>query len=350
MRLLIITQKVDQNDDVLGFFVGWIKEFSKKFEKVTVICLKEGKYDLPSNVKVLSLGKEKGLPKWRWLLNFYKYIWRERRNYDAVFAHMNPKYIPLGWPVWRMLGKKVSLWYAHGHVPSMLKVADRLADLAFASTKEGYRLSSGKLKIVGQGIDVNKFFPLIPKPRNEVFQIITVGRISPSKDYETLIKAAALLAEENLKFELKIVGGVAYPEQEEYLKKLNDLVKEKDLSGRVEFAGPVANKDLPPVLRTADLFVNMGHTGSLDKANLEAMACGLPLLTCNEAFADVLGRYADFLMYPKRDFEKLAEKIKHIMDISESERKKISDDLREIIVRDHNLEGLINKISQALYG
>jgi len=41
MKLLIITQKVDINDDVLGFMHGWIAEFAKHCEKLTVICLQK---------------------------------------------------------------------------------------------------------------------------------------------------------------------------------------------------------------------------------------------------------------------------------------------------------------------
>ena len=59
MKLLILTQKVDKNDDVLGFMHGWIAEFAKHCEKVTVIALGVGEFDLPRNVTVLSLGKDK---------------------------------------------------------------------------------------------------------------------------------------------------------------------------------------------------------------------------------------------------------------------------------------------------
>lgn len=34
MRLLIITQKVDENDAILGFFHGWIAEFAKHCEQL----------------------------------------------------------------------------------------------------------------------------------------------------------------------------------------------------------------------------------------------------------------------------------------------------------------------------
>ena len=59
MRLLILTQKVDINDNNLGFFHRWIEEFARHCESVIVVCLQKGEYHLPPNVKILSLGKEK---------------------------------------------------------------------------------------------------------------------------------------------------------------------------------------------------------------------------------------------------------------------------------------------------
>ncbi|MBU2219890.1 hypothetical protein KJ665_01980, partial [Patescibacteria group bacterium] len=59
MRLLILTQKIDFNDDILGFMHGWVVEFAKHFESIIVIALGVGEYKLPENVRILSLGKEK---------------------------------------------------------------------------------------------------------------------------------------------------------------------------------------------------------------------------------------------------------------------------------------------------
>ena len=58
MKLLIITQKINQADDVLGFFHGWIEEFAHQVESVVALGLENGEHRLPQNVKVLSLGKE----------------------------------------------------------------------------------------------------------------------------------------------------------------------------------------------------------------------------------------------------------------------------------------------------
>ena len=78
MRLLIITQKVDINDPILGFFHHWIEEFAKTFDKATVICLEKGESNLSPEIKVLSLGKERGRSKLKYILKFLYYIWKEK--------------------------------------------------------------------------------------------------------------------------------------------------------------------------------------------------------------------------------------------------------------------------------
>ncbi len=156
MRLLILTQIVDLNDDVLGFMHDWIAGFAKNCQQVTVICLKRGEYKLPANVKVLSLGKETGKSRIKYFFNFYKYIWCERKNYDTVFVHMNYEYVNLGGFFWRLLGKKIGLWYAHGYAPLGLKTAAKLVDIIFTSTKSGCRIDSNKINVIGQGIDTDK--------------------------------------------------------------------------------------------------------------------------------------------------------------------------------------------------
>ena len=81
-NILIITQKIDKNDDVLGFFNAWVSEFSKHFNKVLVVCLEKREYDLPNNVRIFSLGKENGHSRIKYLKKFYKYIFGLRKEYE----------------------------------------------------------------------------------------------------------------------------------------------------------------------------------------------------------------------------------------------------------------------------
>ncbi|MDD5290953.1 MAG: glycosyltransferase family 4 protein [Patescibacteria group bacterium] len=359
MKLLILTQKVDIDDDVLGFMHSWIEEFAKHCEKVTVICLQRGRYEFPGNVRVLSLGKDEFLRLGKYfnfirklvaILRFYNYIIRERKNYDKVFVHMNPEYVVLGGVFWKLAGKKITLWYAHGYVPFYLKVAERLVNIIFTSTASGCRLKSRKIKIIGQGIDVNKFrtsdFGL--RISGSKFKIISIGRISPSKDYATLIKAVEILKNKGIKINVKIIGGPATESDKNYFNKLSQSVKDKNLENEVKFIGPIANKDIVPFLQEADIFVNMGQTGSLDKAMVEAMACQLPVITCNEAMLEVLRDYRRELMYSKKDFKGLAEKIEHIYNLPVEQFQTIGKSLREIVVKNHSLENLVKNIIRAI--
>lgn len=348
MKLLILTQKIDINDDVLGFMHGWIAEFAKQCEKVTVVCLQKGECELPENVKVLPLGKESGRSRFKYLKRFYKYIWQERKNYDCIFAHMNPEYVVLGGWLWKLLNKKIGLWYAHGHVPFDLRIAEKFSNIIFTSTKSGCRLDSDKIKVVGQGIDTCRFqiSDLRFQKNKNIFKIVTVGRISPIKDYETLIKAVKLLRRNKLfsRLQVDIIGAPAMLEDEKYLAELKKIAINKKLDNIINFVGSAPNNKIIGYLQKADLFVNMGKTGSLDKAILEAMACGLPILTCNESLLEILGGYKEKLMYLKNDFKDLAEKIDMINNMSAEEKKRIGKNLRIIVEKKHNLSGLIKKI------
>jgi glycosyltransferase involved in cell wall biosynthesis len=257
---------------------------------------------------------------------------------------MNQVYVILGWKTWFLLGKKIGLWYAHGHTSFSLYLAEKFSHIIFTSTASGFRLKSKKVRIVGQGIDTDIFTTSNTKKKDDKFNIISIGRISPIKDYETLINAVEILSENGLNLNVNIVGGVGLLEQEEYLASLKQIIKSKGLVDIIHFKGAVPNKDIVALLQQSDLFVNTSHTGSLDKAILEAMSAGVPVLTCNEAMLEVLGGYREKLMYPKKDFKALSEKIVLVMNMSTEEKQKMTNDLREIVEHNHNLKSLTQKV------
>jgi len=216
----------------------------------------------------------------------------------------------------------------------------------FTSTKSGFRLRSKKLNVIGQGIDTDLFKPTEQARDNKIFRIISVGRISPVKDYETLLQALKIISDKNIHAD--IIGGAGTPEQEKYFQSLRKIARGEGIEDCVDFAGPVANREIVGVLQSGDLFVNMSRTGSLDKAMLEAMACAVPILTCNEAMREVLGSYKDTLMYEKGGADRLAEKIKEFVSMNKSKREIIGRDLRQIVVRDHGLKQFVGKIISRL--
>lgn len=341
MKLLIITQKVNKSDPILGFFCRWIEEFSKQVSELYVICLERGEYNFNENVRVISLGKDQGISKFRILLNFYKSILSLKNEYDVVFVHMNPIYIVLGGFLWRIFGKSIALWYMHKTVDFKLKIAEKFCDVIFTASEKSFRIRSNKVKIVGHGIDTDLFKPIERRDGHDKFRVINVGRITPVKNQLRLVQLLDELKRSDKKVDvvLEIVGAAAVESDFEYLNKIKKYIKENDLEPDVKLAGPLDQRELVGYYNKADLLVNLSETGSLDKDVLEAAACNVDVLTSNEAFAGVLPK--EYLA--DMDDEKILEAI----------RLKISDrsglgKLRGMIVKNHNLNSLINVIAEEL--
>lgn len=337
MKLLILTQKVDINDDVLGFFHSWLKEFAKHCEKLTVICLYQGEYDLPENVEVYSLGKEKKnfqlLSRINYVFRFYKYIWQERNNYDKVFVHMNAVYAVLGGPLWRLWKKRIALWYTHRQVSLTLRLAEKLVHRVFSASKESFTLDSAKLKVLGHGIDTEYFqLPKEKKP-NSKLEIVSVGRITRIKNLDILLAAGQILAaQKDFLFRLRLIGQPNNPQDEEYLTELKKYVKDNKLEDYIEFLGPVPNRQILPYYQESDLAINLSPTGGMDKAVLEALACGLPVIAFNQTFTRLLPYQ---LMLNNLDARELADKIVEArgVDMEKSRSEVLSQYNMEALVR-----------------
>lgn len=266
MKLLICTQTVDPNDSHLGFFVRWIEEFAKHCEKVTVVCLREGTHKLPNNVKVYEIGK--AVSSKQKAVRFISLAWRLRNEYDRVFVHMNPEYVVVAGILWRLMNKRIALWYTHKSVNIKLRIAVLLSHVIFTASKESFRLQTEKLNVMGHGIDTDFFSPDASVVRENY--ILSVGRLMPSKRHDLAIRIAVKDGKE-----LRIVG------EGQERKSLEALAGE--LGARVNFLGGLSHAQLRDEYRRASALIHTSETGSLDKVVLEALACGLHVRTNDNA-------------------------------------------------------------------
>lgn len=341
MKLLIIAQKVDADDDNLGFFCYWLEKFAQKLDKVYVIGLSVGGHSLPKNITVYSLGKEKGYSKIKQLFLLQKFLFKNLSKVDGVFVHMAPIFAVSGFPLIKIFNKKLILWYAHGSVNPLLRLAEKLVDKIVTSSPDGFRIKSRKIRVLGQGIDTEQF--TIPQDKLGVretrLKILSVGRISPVKDQQTLVEAIDILVnKKDIKdIEVRIIGTPIEDYEKEYFEQLKNLIGERKLANHIKFLGGVHHSDMPRYYRRADLFINTSFTGSMDKVVLEAMASGCLILNCNEAYGPILDKK---YMFKKKDPKELADKISNLKDAPQDEN------LRKIVARNHNLDGLAGKIIQ----
>lgn len=164
-KLLITTQIVDQDSDVLGAFHDWIKELAQHCSQVSVICLYKGKTNLPPNVRVFSLGKEKNtinikyLAYIKYLWNFYRYLWHLRKDYNNVFVHMNTYPIFLAGLYWRLTKRKIILWKTHPATNNWnIRIALLIVNKVLGASKKAFAFSNHpKFKAVGHGINTDLF-------------------------------------------------------------------------------------------------------------------------------------------------------------------------------------------------
>ena len=157
MKILIITELVDKNHDIFGFFHGRMLDFARECQKLTIICLELREHNLPAEVKILSLGKEKNRSRIAYTWKLLKYSWQERANYDRVFVHITPHYVVLAGWLWRLLGKEVVLWYSHTFVDSWLWLAEKFANQILTTSENKFRIKSKKVKIIEGKTDLESF-------------------------------------------------------------------------------------------------------------------------------------------------------------------------------------------------
>lgn len=338
-KLLFITQKVDSQDDVLGFVHLWISRMASRWDSITVVCLEKGGYDLPDNVKVLSLGKESGPSRFGYLARFFKYITSE--SYDSVFVHMNPLYAVLGGPFWRLTGKKVVLWYLHPQITLSLRLALLWANKVATANAGSFPLKSPKVIAVGHGIPVDIFhnMDISRKPRS----ILVLSRISPVKNIDLIIESLKILKDENSDFSCTIIGD-ASPGQAHYLAGLKNKVQQYGLENVVEFKSGVPNHQAPDLYNQFEIFVNLTSQGSLDKTILEAMACEMLVVTTNKIFSGIAG----ILVAGDNLPETIAAKLAEALSQSKDEQIILGKQAREYVIQNHNLDTVILRITELL--
>ena len=101
--------------------------------------------------------------------------------------------------------------------------------------------------------------------------IISVGEINSNKNHRVIIEALSHIEDKKVKYIICGKGNL----EEKQLKR----VKELNLEDRVKFLG--FQSDVKSYLLMSDLFAFPSKREGLGLAAIEAMACGLPILTSN---------------------------------------------------------------------
>lgn len=154
-------------------------------------------------------------------------------------------------------------WLAGLLADRVVAVSDDAANLCLADS----RLPRQRVARIWNGIDLSRF--QFRGPAADPIAI-SVARLSPEKDFPTLVRAVALAAEVVPELKLKIVG--EGPDRQ----RIEQTIRETGQEARVELLGE--RQDIPDLLATAGFFATATLTEGISLTLLEAMACGLPVV------------------------------------------------------------------------
>ena len=345
MRLLLFNLATDTHDPVLGFGLEWVRRLARHCESVDIITMYRGEYDLPANVTVYSAGRERGLSKAARVANFYRHLLRLQaaRRYDACFAHMMPLFAGLAGPLLTARGIRTALWYTHRQRSAQLRLGLAMSWRVVSADATSFPYETDKLRVIGHGIDTDFYAPAAAVDGGDPL-FVQVGRLAAIKHQATTIEAVAATAGA-----LALIGGAQAGASSEYERRLVGMARELGLAERCHFTGDLPAAAVRDWYRRATVAVNMSPVGLFDKAALESMACGVPTIVCNPAFAPLLGEHGDLLLTAgPDDVAGLRERLERLLALPPAERATIGARLRQGVLRQHSLDGLTERLLAVL--
>jgi len=207
-----------------------------------------------------------------------------------------------------------------------------------------------KVQVIPNGLDLQRYRPggdrrpfraelgLPP----EAPLVITVGSLTPQKDHEMMLQAAAHVLREAPRVHFAVLG-------EGFLRsRLEARVRELGLADRFHLVG--FREDVRPALAAADLFVLSSQNEGMARALLEALACGLPVVA-----TDVSGTRAavengrNGLVVPPRDPGGLAAALLQLL-ADPAARRRWARTSRRIAEERFDARGMLERTEQFLRG
>ncbi len=217
-----------------------------------------------------------------------------RNNFDIIHAHSHLflstnicafiRFIgssPLIISNHGLMSASAPVWFNKLYLKTLGKWTLNRADKIICYTEgekeniEKLGIDPKKISIIHNGVDTFLFAPRTSEKTTDKKQILWVGRFVTGKGVEYLIEAFSQVQKKIPSTHLVLVGDG--PEK----TTIEEKIRKMHLQSSVTLIDYLDNEELPGVYKNSDVFVLPSLMEGVPRTILEAMACGVPVVTTN---------------------------------------------------------------------
>lgn len=197
----------------------------------------------------------------------------------------------------------------HSMVSINYHYADQVSPVCAYNTRWEQRLGveSSRIRVIYNGVDTTFWKPMVPD-KNKRRTVVSVARIDPVKDTQTLMKAAAIVKQQLPDVRFFVYGSITVQEYYQECLKLKDQL---NLGDTFVFAGH--SNDMASVYQQADIIALSSISEGFPFALIEAMMAGKAVISTDVGgIREVVGDCG--VLVPPRDPKRFAEEIIRLME------------------------------------
>ena len=189
------------------------------------------------------------------------------------------------------------------------------------------KFSDEKIKLVYDGIDINKYFISKNKNKDGIIKILVTGSITENKGQEDVIKALDYLIKNGYKNIRILLAGY---KNTDYYKYLIDIINKKNLNDYIKFLGYI--EDIEKIRANIDIELNCSRSEGFGRVTIEAMLNEIPVIGSNNtATSELIKDGINGLLYESGNIHELAKKIIRLIE-NEEERREMGKNAREYVL------------------
>lgn len=269
------------------------------------------------------------------------------KEYDILHYHDD---VDLSFPIFSRRIRKPKLLHCHTLINSyqyyskniFLKyIFKNTFDLHLAVSNQVAKLAkelgANQVRVLPNGVNFNKLS--YTKEVRDPNLILYVGRFEPRKGIDVLLNSLDFLEKP---VTLVLIGSSL---KNQYYKKILEMVSVKNKKHSVIHKANVSDSELLKWYHKASIFVCPSLSESFGIVNIEAMACGTPVIASDiEGIRDIVYNGKNGILVTPNDPKKLAEAINYLLD-NENIRLRLSEEGINSVKEDFTWKSIAQELS-----